>query len=165
MSTYHKTAQGQQEIVDRAGGLGLRTRRLLILVDGQRDSAELGRLAGDAQVDDTLRTLAEAGFIELAAASTPASVGLPTAGAVPPDGARIAREASLALAQDFMMNTLRTFHGPYGKLDLVKRIHASRQATELRGLFDEWLQSISESRIGRKRADELSARLLEVMPG
>ena len=36
---------------------------------------------------------------------------------------------------------------------------------ELRALFEEWLHSISESRIGRKRADELSARLLEVMPG
>jgi len=63
------------------------------------------------------------------------------------------------------MNTLRTFHGPYGKLDLVKRIHASTHGSELRALFDEWLHSISESRIGRKRADELSARLLEVMPG
>ncbi|MHB1372802.1 MAG: hypothetical protein ACYC5W_01955 [Thauera sp.] len=169
MSTYQKTAQGQQEIIDRAGGLGLRARRLLILVDGQRDAAELGRLSGDTQVEDTLHTLAEAGFIQPASASASTAAGSPSAGATPPEGTRTAqgaaREPSLTLAQDFMMNTLRTFHGPYGKLDLVKRIHASRQATELRALFDEWLQSISESRIGRKRADELSARLLEVMPG
>ena len=65
----------------------------------------------------------------------------------------------------FSVKSELTFHGPYGKLDLVKRIHASTHSAELRALFEEWLHSISESRIGRKRADELSARLLEVMPG
>ena len=165
MSKYCKTAKGHQEISERAAGLGLRARRLLILIDGQRDSAELGRLAGDTHVDDTLRTLADAGFIEAEAApatATPAPAAHATSPSPPAHGGR---QASLALAQDFMMNTLRTFHGPYGKLDLVKRIHASTHSAELRALFEEWLHSISESRIGRKRADELSARLLEVMPG
>ena len=68
MSKYCKTAKGHQEISERAAGLGLRARRLLILIDGQRDSEELGRLAGDTHVDDTLRTLADAGFIEAEAA-------------------------------------------------------------------------------------------------
>jgi hypothetical protein len=164
MSKYCKTAKGHQEISERAAGLGLRARRLLILIDGQRDEEELGRLAGDAHVGDTLRTLADGGFIEPDAA--PATVTTaPAAHATPTPAAHGGRQASLALAQDFMMNTLRTFHGPYGKLDLVKRIHASTHSAELRALFEEWLHSISESRIGRKRADELSARLLEVMPG
>ncbi|MBP7468694.1 MAG: hypothetical protein KA800_10350 [Thauera sp.] len=164
MGKYCKTAKGHQEISDRAAGLGARARRLLILIDGQRDSEELARLAGDAQVEDSLRTLAEAGFIEADAASA-ATAMAPAAHAGPTPAAPGGRQASLALAQDFMMNTLRTFHGPYGKLDLVKRIHASTHSAELRALFEEWLHSISESRIGRKRADELSARLLEVMPG
>ena len=164
MSKYCKTAKGHQEISERAAGLGLRARRLLILIDGQRDSEELGRLAGDAHVEDTLRTLADAGFIEADAVPTAATTA-PAAHASPAPTAPSGRQASLALAQDFMMNTLRTFHGPYGKLDLVKRIHASTHSAELRALFEEWLHSISESRIGRKRADELSARLLEVMPG
>jgi hypothetical protein len=164
MGKYCKTAKGHQEISERSAGLGLRARRLLILIDGQRDSEELGRLAGDAQVEDMLHTLAAGGFIEPDAAPVAATIAL--AGPVSPaPAAHGGRQASLALAQDFMMNTLRTFHGPYGKLDLVKRIHASTHGAELRALFDEWLHSISESRIGRKRADELSARLLEVMPG
>ena len=58
MGKYCKTAKGHQEISDRAAGLGARARRLLILIDGQRDSEELARLAGDAQVEDSLRTLA-----------------------------------------------------------------------------------------------------------
>jgi hypothetical protein len=164
MSKYCKTARGHQEISERSAGLGLRARRLLILIDGQRDSEELGRLAGDAQVEDTLRTLADGGFIEAGTAPA-AATAAPAAHPPPTPAAHSGRQASLALAQDFMMNTLRTFHGPYGKLDLVKRIHASTHSAELRALFEEWLHSISESRIGRKRADELSARLLEVMPG
>lgn len=164
MGKFCKTAKGHQEISARAAGLGLRARRLLILIDGQRDSEELGRLAGDMQVEDTLRTLADGGFIEPDAAPAAGTVP-PAAHANPTSAAHGGRQASLALAQDFMMNTLRTFHGPYGKLDLVKRIHASTHSAELRALFEEWLHSISESRIGRKRANELSARLLEVMPG
>ncbi len=164
MVKYCKTDKGHREISERSGGLGLRARRLLILIDGQRDAEELGRLAGDSQVEETLRTLAEAGFVETLAAPAP-TVAAPAAQSAPPPAARSGRQASLGMAQDFMMNTLRTFHGPYGKLDLVKRIHATTHADELRTLFDEWLHSISETRIGRKRADELSARLLEVMPG
>lgn len=164
MGKYCKTARGHQEISERSAGLGLRARRLLILIDGQRDSEELSRLAGDTQVEDTLRTLADGGFIEAGAEPAAATVA-PVAHSRPTPAAQSGRQASLALAQDFMMNTLRTFHGPYGKLDLVKRIHASTHGAELRALFEEWLHSISESRIGRKRADELSARLLEVMPG
>ena len=150
MSKYCKTAKGHQEISERAAGLGLRARRLLILIDGQRDSAELGRLAGDTHVDDTLRTLADAGFIEAEAAPATATPAPAAHATSPTPRAHGGRQASLALAQDFMMNTLRTFHGPYGKLDLVKRIHASTHSAELRALFEEWLHSISESRIGRK---------------
>ena len=164
MGKYCKTAKGHQEISDRAAGLGARARRLLILIDGQRDSEELARLAGDAQVEDSLRTLAEAGFIEADAASA-ATAMAPAAHAGPKPAAPGGRQASLALAQDFMINTLRTFHGPYAKLDLVKRIHATQSGGELRRLIVEWQQSIAESRLGRKRADELLARLEEVMPG
>lgn len=163
MKRYCKTARGHQEIAARSNGLGLRARRLLILVDGQRPLEDLARLAGDTDLAQTLQELVDGGFIDSSADEAPApSVAAP--GPARGAGAPGARQASLGLAQDFMMNTLRTFHGPYGKLDLVKRIHATTQADELRGLFDEWLSSISESRIGRKRADELSARLLEVIP-
>lgn len=168
MEKYAKTPKGQDEIAHRTEGLGLRARRLLILVDGQRSVEDLRRLTGDAGIADALGELAAAGFITPCAEPARAVEaarrdGSMATSAVAP--ANTGHPASLPLARDFMINTLRTFHGPYGKLDLVKRIHASRQASELRALFDEWLQSISESRIGRKRADELSARLLEVMPG
>lgn len=170
MDKFAKTPKGQDEIAHRTHGLGLRARRLLILVDGQRSVEDLRGLTGDPGIAGTLGELADAGFIAPCApqAGATASAGRDTAPPVTGAAglrANTGHAASLPLARDFMMNTLRTFHGPYGKLDLVKRIHASTHSAELRALFEEWLHSISESRIGRKRADELSARLLEVMPG
>ena len=162
MRKYSKTAKGHQEIAERSAGFGLRARRLLILIDGRREAEELGRLVGDAHVDETLRALIEGGFIQVASAPVAERVATSPV-ATPAMGS--GRTASLALARDFMMNTLRTFHGPYGKLDLVKRIHAGNSVEDLGALVDEWQHAINESRIGRKRADELLARLLEVMPG
>lgn len=160
MTCFVKTARGQEELTTRSGRLGARARRLLILADGQRTLDELTRLSGDENAAATLQELEDGGFLEHVAAAPPAGA---TPNAVQalvgaPGGAK-----DLQMARDFMMNTLRTFNGPYAKLDLVKRIHASRREEELRELFDEWLQAITETTMGRKRADELSERLLKVM--
>lgn len=169
METYAKTPKGQDEIAHRTQRLGLRARRLLILVDGQRSVEDLRALTGDASIADALGELAHAGFIapggRVAAPSDAARrEGPPTAGAPAVVRANTGHAASLPLARDFMINTLRTFHGPYGKLGLVKRVHATRSSGELRALIGEWKESIDESRLGRKRADELLARLQEVLP-
>lgn len=182
MATYLKTPHGLEEMASHAHGLGLRARRLLILIDGRRDTAALAGMTGDAKFEESLAQLVAGGFIAVAgpeaspiappataASGTALASSAPTpakpADAPAPTAAHAAGGESLQVARDFMMNTLRTFHGPYGKLDLLKRIHASTHSAELRALFDDWLGSISETRIGRKRADELSARLLEVLPG
>ncbi|MBV2263624.1 MAG: hypothetical protein KUL79_08710 [Thauera sp.] len=170
MERYGKTPKGQDEIAHRTHGLGLRARRLLILVDGQRSVEDLRALTGDASISDALGELADAGFIApgggMAAPSDAARrEGQPAAGAPAVARAHTGHTASLPLARDFMINTLRTFHGPYGKLGLVKRVHATRNSGELRALIGEWKESIDESRLGRKRADELLARLQEVLPG
>ena len=167
MEKYAKTPKGQDEIAHRTEGLGLRARRLLILVDGQRSVEDLRRLTGDAGIADALGELAAAGFITPCAEPARAVEaarrdGSMATSAVAP--ANTGHPASLPLARDFMINTLRTFHGPYGKLGLVKRVHATRSSGELRALIGEWKESIDESRLGRKRADELLARLQEVLP-
>ena len=63
METYAKTPKGQDEIAHRTHGLGLRARRLLILVDGQRSVEDLRGLTGDAGTADALGELAAEGFI------------------------------------------------------------------------------------------------------
>lgn len=165
MTILTKTQKGQDEIDQRSGSLPLRARRLLILIDGRRDRNTLEQMLGDAAFAEALDLLATQGYVELAATAAmapPAADPEPsgTTGAVPP-AAKGAEQ--LEVARNFMMNTLRTFNGPYAKLGLIQRIHSSSQRSELLALFEEWQRSIMETAMGRKRADELSARLQAVI--
>ena len=81
MEKFAKTPKGQDEIAHRTQGLGLRARRLLILVDGQRSVEDLRGLTGDPGIAGTLGELADAGFIAPCApqAGATASAGRDTA--------------------------------------------------------------------------------------
>jgi hypothetical protein len=71
MSTvYRKTEKGQAEIDTRAFRLLPRLRQALILVDGRRTDAELGKLIL-AEPGVTLAALASQGFIEAVATNEP----------------------------------------------------------------------------------------------
>ncbi len=63
---YCKTAKGLQEVAERTHGLEKRVRRLLIMVDGSRDVAELSAFARAGEVEATLRQLEGLGLIERA---------------------------------------------------------------------------------------------------
>lgn len=175
MSTYIKTPKGLAEIESRSGALGPRARRLLILVDPARSVGELETLLGSKAFAETLAQLEQEGYIAVHSAghSAPAETSVATVTPAAPAPAAVATEAilvndavsaaQLEHARNFMMNTLKTFNGPYGKLSLMQSIHNCKSCDELRGLFDEWLRSISETRMGRLRADELAARLQAVI--
>ena len=60
MATYLKTPHGLEEMASHAHGLGLRARRLLILIDGRRDTAALAAMTGDAKFDESLAQLQQA---------------------------------------------------------------------------------------------------------
>lgn len=163
MSFFTKTRKGLEEIDSRSGGLHPRVRRLLILIDGRRSTDELATLLNDPRFEETLAVLRDGGYVDIELAAEPA----PAPAAVLPPPAGVAGAASggaqLEVARNFMMNTLKTFNGPYSKLSLMQRIHACSSREELQALFDDWLRSISETRSGRQRADELSARLRAVI--
>ena len=165
MTVYTKTARGLDEIAHRSNAIGLRARRVLILIDGARTLDALQALSGDAELAATLAQLEEGGFISAQAAPAPTvDVELRTAPAPAKASATPAHAApGMQMARDFMINTLRTFHGPYNKLGLMKRIQDSQERPEIEALIDEWLRSISETRLGRNRAQELKERLLAVM--
>ena len=157
MTIYFKTPRGMGEIANRSGAIGQRARRLLILIDGQRSKGELHALAGDPDIESTLGQLIDTGFI------TEAS---PQAEAPPPSEASRMNEAAtqdLQKARNFMINTLRAYHGHYSKMNLIKRIEGSQQRAELEALFEEWRASIAENRTGLKRVDELASQLRAVM--
>lgn len=164
MSYFTKTRKGLEEIDARGAGLHPRARRLLILIDGRRSADELAALVNDARFDETLVALQDGGFIEIE--MTEVVEPTPVAVLPPPVGVMAAQSGAsgqIDTARHFMMNTLKTFNGPYSKLSLVQRIHACTHRDELLALVGDWLNSISETRSGRQRADELNARLLAVI--
>jgi hypothetical protein len=61
---YRKTAKGKQEVDGHASGLDPHARRLLIMIDGQRDSTELSVYVRAGEFERTLERLLAEGFIE-----------------------------------------------------------------------------------------------------
>ena len=61
---YRKTNKGRQEVADRALGLESHARRLLIMIDGQRDAVELSVYVRAGEFQRTLARLVTEGFVE-----------------------------------------------------------------------------------------------------
>ena len=61
---YRKTDKGKQEVAARALGLESHLRRLLIMIDGQRDAAELSVYVRAGELESALARLVEEGFVE-----------------------------------------------------------------------------------------------------
>ncbi len=67
---YRKTDKGKQEVADRAFGLESHVRRLLIMIDGQRDAVELSVYVRAGEFESTLARLVDEGFVEMGAGDT-----------------------------------------------------------------------------------------------
>ena len=63
---YRKTEKGKREVADRALRLESHARRLLIMIDGQRDLAELSVYVRAGEFESTLERLRAEGFVERA---------------------------------------------------------------------------------------------------
>jgi len=61
---YRKTDKGKQEVAHRAFGLESHVRRLLIMIDGQRDAVELSVYVRAGEFESTLARLVAEGFVE-----------------------------------------------------------------------------------------------------
>ena len=67
-AVYRKTEKGKRAVEDRASGLEKHVRRLLILIDGERDAAELSVYIRAGEFESTLDLLLAEGFVEAGAA-------------------------------------------------------------------------------------------------
>jgi hypothetical protein len=67
---YHKTTKGQSAIESRSHGLSIQQRRVLILVNGSNDTAELKRMSLCENVVEILETLLAGDFIGTSGSST-----------------------------------------------------------------------------------------------
>lgn len=165
---FAKTPKGQDEITSKAGGLTPRVRRVLIFIDGKRTVDELRGMLLSDDLQHTLGRLEEAGYIEVAGVAEdggrPRPVPLPlpsiTAfGELPatPDPLRLQQ------ARNFMLNTVKTFVGTLGASSLLDRIERADGHAGLRALYDEWYHTLVMSRDGRREAEALRSKLLQVI--
>lgn len=165
---FAKTRKGQDEIATKSGGLSPRVRRVLIFVDGKRSVDELRGMLQSDDLQHTLGSLEEEGYIEVSSATgTAASSGAPPAPLAPitafadlpssPDPVRLQQ------ARNFMINTLNAFVGTLGNTSLLDRIEQASGHADLRALYDEWYHAIVMSRDGKREAEGLRGKLLAVI--
>ena len=168
---FAKTARGQDEIAAKSGQLTPRQRRALIFVDGKRSVDELRDMMQSDDLQHTLGLLEEAGFIEISPSSerdssngnVAASAGaLPSITAFRPVPSPV-NPKELEMAKNFIMNSLKTFTGPYTHLSIIEATFAARTHEALREQFAPWYNAIVQTRDGRRRAEELRSQLLQVI--
>lgn len=168
---FAKTPHGAEEMTQRSGALPPRVRRVLIFVDGKRDVAELRAMTGADDLSHTLGRLEEEGYIALAAVrdaagnaqATAPGERLPSITAFRALDEKAGDPQDLAKARNFMSNTINVLVGALGTSSLLERIEQARTHAELRALFDEWYHAIVASRDGRREAEALRAKLLDVI--
>jgi hypothetical protein len=164
---FAKTPKGQDEVATKSGGLSPRVRRVLIFVDGKRTVDDLRGMLQSDDLQHTLGMLEEEGYIEFFDISgvppaTPAGQAAPSITAfgelpVSPDPLRLQQ------ARNFMVNTLNAFVGPLGMTSLLGRLEVANSHADLRALYDEWYHAIVMSRDGKREAEGLRAKLLQVI--
>lgn len=161
---FRKTPKGREEIETRAGGLKPALRRVLIYADGKRTEEDFRTLPGIDDLQSVLKTLEQEGYIEPCGLTTVSPTATPARdnGPFRPLPA-LANPLQLQAARNFMINTLVTFVGTFGVSGLVKRLEQSQNHADLRGLFEEWRQTLMTSREGRRELDKLQPRLLEII--
>ena len=165
---FAKTQKGHEEITTKAGGLTPRQRRVLIFIDGKRSVDDLRGMLQADDLQHTLGMLEEDGYIAVSSVVTPqGKVSAPAAplpsvtafSALPdsPDPLRLQQ------ARNFMINTLNTFVGSLGASSLLDRIDQADGHVGLRALYDEWYHSMVMSREGKREAEALRSKLLQVI--
>ncbi len=167
---FAKTAKGQEEVATKSGGLTPRQRRVLIMVDGKRSVDELRNMLQADDLQHTLGLLEEDGFIAMAsikeeasgALLPPPAEGLPSITAFRP-APEPPNAKEMEMARNFIMNSLKTFCGPFAHLEIVERAFAAKTHEEMRQQFDPWLHALMQTRDGKRRAEELRSQLLKVI--
>lgn len=159
IDTYDKTANGRTEVTDNATGLSMMDRRVLILMNGEKDVATLAKLSLCDDLGPTIGRLLELGLIEgvettvveIKAEDPIEEISATETG----DGAPRAR--------DFMCNTLQTFGNRVRITDLNNAIAQASDVEALKVLIKPWYQAISETPGGMYEADALRKEVLVLL--
>ena len=164
---FIKTEKGRQEMEHKGGELSPRIRRLLIMIDGKRTFEDLKAFCAADDLTHSLSLLEESGFIELAnktiqvskpIEATPIQKSITAFRKLPQEFDPLA----FTRAKNFMNNTLNAFVG-IGASTLMTRVEGATTHEHLRTEYDEWYHAIVASRDGRREAETLRIKLLEII--
>lgn len=186
-AVFIKTPKGREEIESKAGGLSLITRRVLIFLDGKRTLREIQTLPKIDDVEQIIRNLESAGYIQLVSSesTTTGSQASPQSANpllanrsnpnilpafIPPARNGNFRPlpehhdaAQFKMAKNFMTNTLNAFVGTFGSSALISRIDRCENHEALREIYADWLNAIMGTKQGKKDLENLKTKLLEVL--
>lgn len=187
-AVFSKTPKGREEIDSKAGGLSLIMRRVLIFLDGKRTVRELQALPRIDDVEQIITSLEKQGYIQLISGeqgTTATTTQANTSNLNPLLVSRVnnsipafippARNGNfrplptkvdvvqLKMAKNFMANTLNAFVGTFGSSALINRIERCQDHETLREIYDDWFKAIINTKQGKKDADNLRAKLFEVI--
>jgi hypothetical protein len=157
---FRKTAKGISEIETRANRLPPRMRSTLILVDGKRDDGDLRQLIAQ-QADETLRALADQGFIEAVgetfdeAPAAPAPAPAPAAPAAPSAAPTGAPAQDVAVVRKAAIRMLNELLGPSAD-SLALRMEKALSMDELKPLLAQAAKLVRAAR-GRASAEAFAA--------
>lgn len=184
-AVFIKTPKGRDEIDSKSGGLSLIMRRVLIFLDGKRTLREIQTLPKIDDVEQIIHSLEKAGYIQLVGtnaeptppatnhanpllanrddqSSLPAFIAPALNGNFRPLPAQT-DPTQLKMAKNFMANTLTAFVGTFGSSALLNRIERCENHEALREIYTDWLNAISGTKQGKKDAEALKVKLLEVL--
>ncbi len=151
---FSKTPKGQSEIANKSNDLSLKERRVLILVNGENNTARLKQLSLCENIAEILDNLLRLGFIEQ----------LGGAGAAPEPAASEETAAAGEIgARAFMCNTLLTFANRVRVSKLVEEINAAQDVESLKNLTKPWYHAISETPGGMYQVDDLRRDLEQMI--
>ncbi len=157
---YSKTADGQNEIETRARRLTPRARSALILVDGKRSDAELGKLV--QQADEMLKSLLEQGLIE-AIATAPSRSSAKDEGPSSVPGPASAPSPALAMVEfeatrRDAVRAINDLLGPDAET-LALKIERASDELQLRAALERAVAYIANAR-GGGAATQFAAKFL-----
>jgi hypothetical protein len=150
---FRKTAKGVAEVSDRRFGLDKHLRRVLIMIDGSKDVAELSTFVRPGELDDTLSQLMSQGFIEVGEGHPDDTGEAPRPHQVPAAN----EPAVFALIKQHAMAEISTRLGPVANL-LITEIESCKNPLELR-LKLRNIENVLVNRLGAAEGTDLARRI------
>jgi len=159
---YDKTENGKKEITDSAAGLSMMERRVLILVNGEKEVDKLAKLSLCDDIDTTIDRLLELGLIEVEETTVVEIAAQAAPGDTTTDNEVTVTEVTVT-ARELMCNTLQTFGNKIKIADLHSTIAETNDPGALKSLVKPWYHALSETPGGMYQADDLRKEVLDLM--